>query len=242
MIRQIIPYLDKWYGPFPLVGMTITMCVLSFYFDSIIIEFIVLLGISISIFFLIIQIVRNMIIRKWKFFFANLVILFSFVFFLICYSVSMFFVLESRPDRFADNLIIPDNIILNIPLDISKVEREKNEKYKCDFEIYESGQPGLYEYDLWISKIGKGEVYLKAYEVTKNYRLSKKRLEDASRIYVFNSTDSIVRFWKTTHFTIYEGDFGKPYAVRFELWYRQESRKKEQKLLEKIYKIEGWQR
>ena len=43
------------------------------------------------------------------------------------------------------------------------------------------------------------------------------------------------------HFTVYEGDWGHPYAARFELWFRNENGH-ETKLAKKNYKIEGWMR
>ncbi len=35
---------------------------------------------------------------------------------------------------------------------------------------------------------------------------------------------------------------GQPYAARFELWFVPDSGQGERKLLERIFKIEGWQR
>jgi hypothetical protein len=43
-------------------------------------------------------------------------------------------------------------------------------------------------------------------------------------------------------FTIYEGDWGKPYSARFEIWFIPDNGGKERKLVEKNYKVEGWQR
>ena len=43
-------------------------------------------------------------------------------------------------------------------------------------------------------------------------------------------------------FTIFEGDWGEYYAVRVEVWHCDASTKKETKLLEKIYRMEGWMR
>ncbi len=110
-----------------------------------------------------------------------------------------------------------------------------------DFELFHSFQPGLYEYEIWLGKIDSGTVFLKVYEITKNDRLSKDRLTNRSSIRVENSTDEIKKFGTQDHFTIYEGDWGKPYAARFEVWY-QPDKGKERKLTEKNYKIEGWQR
>ena len=40
----------------------------------------------------------------------------------------------------------------------------------------------------------------------------------------------------------YEGDWGKPYAARLEVWFTPDSGGPDRKLMEKTFKIEGWQR
>ncbi len=151
-------------------------------------------------------------------------------------------------DRWADNLIIPTNIQLNNPIDLvfDNGERPDSilnlEKTTIDFQLYNSFQPGLYEYDFWINQIEKGTIYLKAYEITQNKSLSTDRLAESSSVKIDNSTNSIQKFHTTHSFTIYEGDWGKPYAARFEIWFKPDNGEKERKLIEKNYKIEGWQR
>ena len=39
-----------------------------------------------------------------------------------------------------------------------------------------------------------------------------------------------------------EGDWGKPYAARFEVWFKPGSGQRERKLLERTFRIEGWMR
>jgi hypothetical protein len=56
------------------------------------------------------------------------------------------------------------------------------------------------------------------------------------------STESSERFGAKAGFMIYEGDWGKPYAARFEVWFKPDSGKTERKLAERVFKIEGWQR
>jgi hypothetical protein len=93
-----------------------------------------------------------------------------------------------------------------------------------------------------LSKIDSGKVFLKVYEITKNDRLSQSRLTKRSEIDVGHSKDTLQLYSTADHFTIYEGDWGKPYAARFEVWYKETDSKNETKLGETIYKIEGWQR
>jgi hypothetical protein len=151
-------------------------------------------------------------------------------------------------DYYADSLKIPENIKINIPKgetfgysETSEPEPVHIPKDK-DFELYNSFQPGLYNYTIWLSKIDTGKIFLKVYEITKNDRLSENRLTKRSEIIVGNSTESLKKYETDDLFTIYEGDWGKPYSARFEVWYKKNDSNKEVKLLEKNYKIEGWQR
>src|ERR1044071_1567615 len=82
-----------------------------------------------------------------------------------------------------------------------------------------------------------GSVYLKAFEVTKGTPLSVDRLEQASKTRMTWSTQSVERFGARAGFTIYEGDWGKPYAARSEVSFKPDSGKAERKLAERIFKI-----
>jgi len=78
-------------------------------------------------------------------------------------------------DRWADNLKIPDNIPIENPVDFTfdkylngcKPDSITNRQVtQTDFQLYNSYQPGLYEFDFWTSKIDSGTIYLKAFEIT----------------------------------------------------------------------------
>lgn len=167
---------------------------------------------------------------------------FSFIIiFFIIYAIASFFVSQMRPDTFADNLTIPEGITINIPTD-SLSNTADGIKTELDFEICNYFQPGIFRYSVWIKDLEDGVIFLKAFEVTQEFPLSPENLRKRSTISVINSTSDITRLDLPDHFTIYEGDWGKPYAARFELWFKPKSGDKERKLLEKIYKIEGWQR
>lgn len=168
------------------------------------------------------------------------------------YSIAMFWAIQSQPDKFAKSLKIPENIPIEKPIDMDlstnnmdmlKPDSITNKKVnKADFQLYSSFQPGLYEYDFWTKKIDSGVIYLKAFEITKDYALSTDRLRQRSSVKVYNPTDSTMKFGTKNEFTIYEGDWGDPYAARFEVWFKPDNGGKERKLLEKNYIIEGWQR
>ncbi|MEO5990661.1 MAG: hypothetical protein ABIP68_03415 [Ferruginibacter sp.] len=153
------------------------------------------------------------------------------------------------PDKYADKLIIPKNIKIYLPLDTSFSAKQLDTT--PDFQLYNSFQPGLYSYSIWTKRIDSGYCYLKAYEVTHNDTLSVDRLKERSRIEVFNPSDTLKRFEMNNDndnynvkrsFTIYEGDWGKPYAAKFEVWYVPTNGGQERKLIEKNFKIEGWMR
>ncbi|MCL5036013.1 MAG: hypothetical protein M1269_02745 [Chloroflexi bacterium] len=110
------------------------------------------------------------------------------------------------------------------------------------FELRKSYQPGIYNSEIWVNPGEAGMIYLKAFEVTKGAPLSEDRLKEASNEWVGWSSDPAELFFSNTHFTVYEGDWGKPYAARFEVWFVPDSGGAERKLMEKVFKIEGWQR
>ena len=85
-------------------------------------------------------------------------------------------------------------------------------------------------------------IYLKAFEITQDTRLSESELKEHSNEYIGWSDNPDELFYSNTHFTIYEGDWGKPYAARFEIWFIPDSGAPERKLMGKNFKIEGWQR
>ncbi len=189
---------------------------------------------------LIISLIYQIVKRKWPSVIFT-VISFCFYSIVLCYSMIFLYYFYQSTDNYADNLEIPKNIHFEKPMDEmtrnSDVKIQKNNEFK----IYNSFQPGLYDYDIWLKKIDSGIVYIKAYEITKNDQLSKDRLKQRSSLQVVNTSDSIKRFSTANHFTIYEGDWGKPYGCRFEVWFKSDNGK-ERKLNEKNYIIEGWQR
>jgi hypothetical protein len=184
--------------------------------------------------------------KKWTEGILTIAVLFggtlisAILFFIIATAVPMI-----EGDKWADNLEIPKNIVLDNPIDLTYIiahdDSVRNiKKDKPDLQIYNSIQIGIYQYDFWFGKIDKGTIYLKAFEITHEKALSKKTLKEKSEIAVFNQSDSIMKFGSTKDFKIYEGDWGKPYAARFEVWYKSETNGQERKIFQKNFKIEGW--
>ncbi len=154
-------------------------------------------------------------------------------------------------DTFADNLELPKNVKLEYPIDLRMVDNlqgirpdsiQNQIKDEISFQIYNSFQPGLYEYDLWLKSNESGTVFLKAFEITQEIELSVPRLKKSSSIRINNTNGKIKKFGTTDHFSIYEGEWGKPYGARFEVWFNSDNGNKSTKLYEKNYVIEGWMR
>lgn len=110
------------------------------------------------------------------------------------------------------------------------------------FQLLEGMQPGIYGVSYALNPGESGVVFLKAFEFSKGTQLSEERLKSKSETRMTWSTDPVERFGAKAGFTIYEGDWGEPYAARFEVWFKPDSGRPEHKLAERIYKIEGWQR
>ncbi len=105
-----------------------------------------------------------------------------------------------------------------------------------------SFQPGIYDVTLRVNPGEPGRIHLRAFEVSAGTPLSADRLMDSSNEWVGWSSDHSEQFLSNTNITIYEGDWGKPYGARFEVWFEPDSGAAARKLAERVFKIEGWQR
>ncbi|QNR25405.1 hypothetical protein [Croceimicrobium hydrocarbonivorans] len=159
---------------------------------------------------------------------------------------------NSPYDYYADDLEIPTGLQVYEPVGeksgqlVFKKDQPDSinqiTKDQIDFEIVSQFLAGIYSYQAWLSNLDSGEIYLKAFELSHNDPLSGNSLALRSKMKVFNATDSFKLFRLSDHLTIYEGDWDKPYAARFELWYQSAKSQEERMLLSKNYRIEGWMR
>ena len=101
-------------------------------------------------------------------------------------------------------------------------------------------QGGIYSYEFYSPPLPDGELFRKCFEVTENIPLSVRKIESRTRQKVAGH-DAFARVGSKREFTIYEGDWGEPYAVRIEVWHRN-GRGSVHKLHEAVYVMEGWQR
>ena len=236
---------DKWWRPVLVFGLTALIMVLCELTNNHKLQDYSFLLFVLGFIGLIISTIYQLVKGRWSFAILTTTIIGGSLVAFFFYSITLFWKDQSMPDEYADNLKIPTNLKINEPLD----QTEPTNIADIDFYIYNSMQPGLYQYAFWTKRIDKGKIYLKAFEVTQNDQLSFDRLKESSTISVYNSTDSLLMFQMTKgnsgydrQFTIYEGDWGKPYGARFELWFVPDNGGQERKLIEKNYRIEGWQR
>lgn len=124
----------------------------------------------------------------------------------------------------------------------SLIPKNGIKKGKLVFYLMNAGSPGIYTTHIWSNPGESGKIYLKVFEVTQNIPLSVHRIKKYSNERIGYSDDSSELFFSNGEITIYEGDWGDPYAARFEVWFKPDNGDKERKLLEKVFKIEGWQR
>lgn len=242
-MNKIVYYcFGKWLRPVAFLGFTFLLLGISIIIGKAqLVDYSAIL-LLIGLLILLISFVYQLIKRKW----LNALLTFSiFIVGLVAFWFCSIFLFYQSNDGYADNLEIPNNITLEKPIGNDSITRPDSiytkEKKNFDFQLYNSFQPGLYEYDIWLNKIDRGTVYIKAYEITQNDRLSEEKLKKRTSLRVNNETDSLKIFGTKNDFTIYEGDWGKPYAARFEIWYKPDIGK-EKKIAEKNYIIEGWSR
>jgi hypothetical protein len=106
-------------------------------------------------------------------------------------------------------------------------------------EIIGTGYDG-YDFYMWHKPTEMGEIYIKAFELTKNQRLSEWKLTNRTKNTITELSDNFKVYTGRT--VIDEGTFEKYYPVRFELWFKSEKDGAEKKLTEKSYLIDGWDR
>ncbi|MGL3001379.1 hypothetical protein [Flavobacterium sp. RSSB_23] len=167
-------------------------------------------------------------IKKWYFLVPQILIS-GFLF----YYISIFFTF-SPPDYYGANKTIPKNEKIESP-----IEREINESDLAanDFKLASISQPGIYNFYTNYQPKVNGILYIKAYEITSNDRLSEDRITERSKILIENQTEKLY----SGEFTIYEGSWGDKFGARIELWFKPKN-EKEYKITEKNYVVEGWMR
>ena len=165
--------------------------------------------------------------------------------FIAFYIISFIYLIisSSQPDPFGKEHPIPEGMEYEIPLkEIAPVDLiiDGFSEKEC-LQVWNDFQGGLYQYSFYYPELPDGDVFLRCFEVTENIELSPSRLRKASTVKVIGHTEFGMIADKQS-FTIYEGDWGDYYAARIEVWHKNARTEEETKLLEKIYRVEGWMR
>jgi hypothetical protein len=147
------------------------------------------------------------------------------------------------PDGFGKDHPIPEGLEYNKPLSLesNKIEVVDSLDHKTYLQIWNDSQGGLYKYDFYYGSLGPGEVFLRCFEATSNTPLSEDRLIEQSRVKI-SPQKQFGKVVNKQSFTIYEGDWEDYYAARIEVWFKSSETNKESKLMEKVYRVEGWMR
>ena len=149
----------------------------------------------------------------------------------------------NAPDGFGKSHPIPEGLAYNLPLSIESDQSVTIDSLDIEtyFQVWKEYPGGMYMYDLYYSALPAGDIYLRCFEATKNIPLSEGSILDESRV-SRSATTSFTQLVNKKRFTIYEGDWEDYYAARIEVWHKDASTQKETKLLEKVYRVDGWMR
>ena len=196
----------------------------------------------------IIIIVRDFIIKRYDH--AVICLLVSMLGVVVVYAWSFFYGMAagSAPTYYAEKHPIPPDLEYSIPGNLPWDESFPNRDSivtECDTNSWLMlyGNLACYDWDFYYPALPDGILYLRLFEVTKNEPLSYEQIKKETKTYVSNHT----AFGHIEHnqgkgFTIYEGDFERYYAARVEVWHRDTLKHQERKLVEKIYRVDGYNR
>ena len=145
------------------------------------------------------------------------------------------------PDGFGKAHPIPTGLVYELPLAEDSCLTEPIDSLDINAYLILRGDYGVYFYDFYYGPLPAGEIYLKCYEVTENIPLSESSIEESSKVMI-ESTTSFAKLVDKQRFSIFEGDYDDYYAARIEVWYKNAATKEEKKLVEKVYRVEGWMR
>jgi hypothetical protein len=185
-----------------------------------------------------------LIFKKWWRFLCSFILgALTVTYFLYQLNIAIGLAFNPGPDDFGKEHPIPASLAYNIPLMDGEDATALVDSTESDtwLQIWNDFQGGMYMYDFYHPALEEGWIYLRCYEATKNIPLSPERISAASMV-ATPSTTSFSKLVKGQRFTIYPGDWGDYYAARIEVWYKNANTGKERKLMEKVYRVEGWER
>lgn len=139
------------------------------------------------------------------------------------------------------NIKLPEGLKLEKPQDSITDHKIGLIESKIIYDtLIVSGGGGSYNLYYWHRLREKGEIYIRAFEITQNIELSKDMLykKTSRRI---ESVSGEIKFFEANSL-IHEGTFGKYYPASFEIWFQGDNNEEPIKLTETKYLIDGWDR
>ena len=181
--------------------------------------------------------------KWWKFLFSFIMGALTVAFFIYLLYLGISLAFNPGPDNFGKEHPIPTWLDYNLPLDEGEELPYPIDSTAQDtwLQIWNDFQGGMYTYDFYYPALEEGVVFLRCYEATENIPLSSERISTASMV-ATPSTTSFSKVVEKQCFKIYPGDWGDYYAARIEVWHKDAKSGKERKLMEKVYRVECWQR
>jgi hypothetical protein len=153
-----------------------------------------------------------------------------------------------NPDPYAFSHPIPEGMAYDIPMEndlernICALRHEAvNESDSTTWLQVSTDFTGCFAYTFYYHDLPAGEVFLRCYEAGTNAPLSADQIE-LSTLSPTHAENAFCCQVSDKHFVIYEGAPMQYYVARFEVWHRSANTHREQKLLEKYYRVDGYER
>ena len=234
-------FINKFWWIFP--TLFVASFLISAYFDSMWPIFFVI-SVPLTFVAMITSWIILLIFKKWWRFLCSFILgALTVTYFLYQLYIAIGLAFNPGPDDFGKEHPVPTWLDYNLPL-----KEGEEPPYPIDsiasnswLQIWNDFQGGMYMYDFYHPALEEGWIYLRCYEATENIPLSPERISAASMV-ATPSTTSFSKVVEKQCFTIYPGDWGDYYAARIEVWHKDAKTGKERKLMEKVYRVEGWQR
>ena len=152
MTKLLTYCFDKWWRPILYFGLTLGLVVASEFIKNNTFGTISFMLFGLGLIGLIISTIYQLIKRRWLKGILTGLLFGGTIAAFIFYAVFLFFIETVDGDKWADNLKIPQNIQLDTPIDLTMGSERQDSvltwtKSKTDFQLYNSFQPGLYEFD-----------------------------------------------------------------------------------------------
>lgn len=185
-------------------------------------------ALSISSLLVLISVVRGLTKKKWITSVLQLIGL--------PLAILIFYVMFYPRDLYFSHLTIPADITYKQPYKIySKANLDTLFNHeRSNFRMELNGELGRYQSFIWAKPTEEGILFLRAFDAIHNFEL--EQISRQTEMTVDNRNRSIY----SHDLTIYDGVWGSYYLARFEVWFKPNNSRNEQKIGEQVFKIEGW--